>query len=101
MRRFGTGLVYHLSQRQISCSRCGATWQERFVGVAMAAHPNLDPLCPRCIPAPLTVDLVIEAEVKCALGAADAPADPAEIRGAVAKRYAEFLAPGRGMKLPA
>ena len=100
MRRFGTGLVYHLSQRHITCSRCGALWQERFVGVGTATGGSVGPLCPRCIPLPMTVDLVIEAEVTSTLSAA-AGADPAEIRRTVAERYAEFLARRRAVKVPA
>jgi hypothetical protein len=95
MRRSGTGLVYHLSQHQITCTRCGASWQERFVGVATATTDGLDPLCPRCLPLPLTVDILIEAEAKCAL---TTEADPAEVHRAVAARYAEFLAPRRDAK---
>ena len=98
MRRHGTGLVYYLSQCQIACSRCGATWQERFVGVGTATGGSVSPLCPRCIPLPLTVDYVIDAEAKSALSAA-ADGDPTEIRRTVAERYAEFLAARRGVKL--
>ena len=98
MQRLETGIVYHLSDRHIACSCCGAVWQEHFVGVATARDGGVNPLCPRCIPSSLKVDLVIDAEAKCTLGLA-ALADPATVWRTVAERYAEFLnsAPlGRG-----
>jgi hypothetical protein len=90
MQRFGTGLVYHLTTRRVICSKCGTPWEERFVGVGAAVGGDIKPICPRCLPAPLTVEALIEAEVAKALGAAGTHHD--QVREATAARYQAFLA---------
>jgi hypothetical protein len=92
MRRLGTGLVYHLTIRTIVCSKCAASWEERFVGVAAAdGGADVNPICPRCIPAPLTVEVLIAAEIAKALEVPDAL--PEQVRESTAARFKAFLAP--------
>jgi hypothetical protein len=90
MERLGTGLVYHLTCRNVICSKCGMTWEERFVGVGAAVGGDIQPICPRCLPAPLTVEALIEAEVAKAMGVLGAPPD--QVRKDTAARYQAFLA---------
>ena len=33
MEGYGIGLIFHQSQRQVTCCQCGAAWEERFIGV--------------------------------------------------------------------
>jgi hypothetical protein len=73
MQRFGTGLVSHLTTRHVICSKCGMTWEERFVGVGAAVGGEIKPICPPCLPAPLTVEALIEAEVAKAMSVLGAP----------------------------
>jgi hypothetical protein len=90
MQRLGTGLVYHLTVRNIVCSTCAAPWEERFVGIGTAADGDIKPLCPRCIPEPLTVEQLIEAEVAKVLQVPGV--DPDQVRASTAARYKTFLA---------
>src|SRR5262245_52574660 len=94
MQRFGIGLVYHQVQRKVTCCRCGAVWEERFIGVCYFNSDGRKSdaqshVCPRCIIAPLTVDFVIEQEIALAAGASDAT--PAQVRKNVLARYEAFL----------
>jgi len=88
-QRFRAKIVCHnIPSRTVICTRCGAAWEERYIGVATATA-KAAPVCPRCIPPTLTADGLIEAEISISLLAADA--DPAAIRHNVTERYAEFL----------
>src|SRR5207248_11417573 len=95
MQRYGIGLAYHQTQRNVTCCQCGATWEERFIGIY---HFNSDGrktdadshLCPRCIMAPLTVEFVIEQEIAAALSLG-AAADAAQVRKETVVRYEHFL----------
>jgi hypothetical protein len=90
MQRLGTGLVYHLTVRNVICSKCAAPWEERFVGIGTATDGAIKPLCPRCIPEPLTVEELIEAEIAEVLQVPGA--DPDHVRESTAARYKTFLA---------
>src|SRR5262249_3026550 len=104
MQRFGIGLAYHQTQRNVTCCQCGATWQERFVGIY---HFHSDGrrtdaeshLCPRCIVAPLTVEFVMEQEIAIALNFSDT-GDAAQLRKDTAARYEQFLANHRAPSAP-
>jgi ribosomal protein S27AE len=96
MQRFGIGLAYHQNQRSVTCCQCGATWEERFVGVSYFNSDGRKTdaeshLCPRCIAAPLTVEFVMEQEIALAVSASQA-ADPEQVRKDTIARYEQFLA---------
>jgi hypothetical protein len=92
----GIGLIFHHTRHKVTCSQCGAAWEERFIGVRRfncygRKSDGESALCPRCIMAPLTIDFLIEHEIALAVSSSD-DFSSAEIRRKITERYERFLA---------
>ena len=90
----GIGIVYHQRQLKVTCCRCGAAWEERFLGVRYMSSDGRkgdgeNQLCPRCIEAPLSIGFLIRQEI--AWASLEPNADPEEVRRNVIARYTQFL----------
>ena len=95
MEGYGIGLIFHQSQRQVTCCQCGAAWEEHFIGVRRfncygRKSDEESAICPRCITMPLTVSFLIEHEIALAVNSSD-DYSSAEIRRDITERYARFV----------